>query len=103
MKKSIGGAFAVAGVLVVGGLIAFMAPGSAQGQSRAWQCYNLSITNQSRAASSASLYTAKLNSMAPNPSSGQMIQISPYSVFGGGSIEGTVGRIEVPNFLCVAQ
>jgi len=103
MKNRIGGALVVAGVLAVGGLVALVAPGSAQGQSRAWQCYNLSISDQGRAASSASLYTNKLNAMAPNPSSGQMIQISPYSIVGGGAVEGTSSRIEVPNFLCVAQ
>jgi hypothetical protein len=103
MKNRIGGALVVAGVLAVGGLIALMAPGNAQGQSRAWQCYNLSVSDQGKAASSASLYTSKLNSMAPNPSSGQMIQISPYQILGGGAVEGTSGRIEVPNFLCIAQ
>lgn len=103
MKKSIGATLVVAGALAVGGLIALMAPGNAQGQSRAWQCYNLSISDQGRAASSASLYTNKLNSIAPNPSAGQMIQISPYSIVGGGAVEGTSGRIEVPNFLCIAQ
>jgi hypothetical protein len=97
------GTLVVAGVLAVGSLIAVMVAGGAQGQSGAWQCYNLAINNQSRSASSASLYTNKLNSIAPHPSFGQMIQISPYSVVGGEAIEGTSGRIEVPNFLCIAQ
>lgn len=103
MKLNIGGSLALLGGLAAGGLIALAAPRLAQGQSGTWSCYNLSLSDPARAASSASAYTQKMNTFAPNATSGTVIQISPYSILGGGAVEGTSARLEVANFVCVAQ